>query len=127
MLSECRTISSFAVADMREAREFYGGVLGLRVEVIDQEHGVAKLIPGEGCEVLMYLSADMAPPSYTVLNFEVADIDAAVDALRERGIAFERYEDFQQDEKGVVRGGPGPEIAWFKDPSGNVLAVLRQP
>ncbi len=72
----------------------------------------------------MYLSDDMKPASYTMLNFEVDDIDAAVDGLVERGVSFERYEGFQQDEKGIVRSG-GPQIAWFKDPSGNVISVMQ--
>jgi catechol 2,3-dioxygenase-like lactoylglutathione lyase family enzyme len=127
MLSRSKATSGFAVDDLNKAREFYEGTLGLRVEILDEEHGVARLLPGEGGEVLMYLSADMQPASYTMLNFEVEDIDAAVDQLVEAGVAFERYDDFPQDEKGVVRGGPGPDIAWFKDPSGNVISVLRQP
>jgi catechol 2,3-dioxygenase-like lactoylglutathione lyase family enzyme len=126
MFSGSKVTSSFAVNDLGRARGFYEGTLGLRVEVLDSEYGVTMLRPGEGCEVLMYLSADMTPPSYTVLNFEVDDIDAAVDGLAERGVDFERYDDFPQDEKGIVRDGPGPQIAWFKDPSGNVLAVMQQ-
>jgi predicted enzyme related to lactoylglutathione lyase len=127
MFTDNKAVSGFAVNDMGKAREFYEGALGLQVEVLDAEHGVAKIKLGGGGEVLMYLSADMRPASYTMLNFEVDDIDAAVDGLSERGVSFERYEDFPQDEKGVVRGGGGPDIAWFKDPSGNVLAVLQQP
>jgi catechol 2,3-dioxygenase-like lactoylglutathione lyase family enzyme len=127
MLMDSKAISGFAVNDMGAAREFYEGTLGLEVEELDAEHGVAKLKLGGGGEVLMYLSVDMRPASYTMLNFEVDDIDAAVDGLGERGVSFERYEDFPQDAKGVMRGGGGPDIAWFKDPSGNVLAVLRQP
>jgi catechol 2,3-dioxygenase-like lactoylglutathione lyase family enzyme len=124
MLSASKATSGFAVDDLDKARDFYEGTLGLGVEVLDAEHGVTKLKLAEGCDVLMYLSADMRPASYTMLNFEVDDIDVAVDALLERGISFERYEDFQQDEKGIVRGA-GPQIAWFKDPSGNVLAVMQ--
>jgi catechol 2,3-dioxygenase-like lactoylglutathione lyase family enzyme len=127
MLGQSKATSGFAVDDLNRAKQFYEGTLGLRVEVLDEEHGVAKVVTGGGGEVLMYLSADMQPASYTMLNFEVEDIDAAVDQLVERGVTFERYDDFPQDEKGVVRGGPGPDIAWFKDPSGNVLSVLRQP
>lgn len=126
MLSDSRPTSGFAVSDMKEAREFYEGTLGLEVEELDAEYGVTKLKLAGGYEVLMYLSADMTPASYTMLNFEVPDIDAAVDGLRERGVVFERYEGFQHDEKGIVRE-PGPQIAWFKDPSGNILSVLRQP
>ena len=126
MLSENKATSGFAVADLDAAREFYEDTLGLGVEVLDEEHGVAKLNLAGGDGVLMYLSAGMTPASYTMLNFEVDDIDAAVDGLAERGVAFERYDGFDQDEKGVARG-PGPQIAWFTDPSGNVISVLQQP
>ena len=126
MLGNNKAMSGFAVSDMKRAGEFYGGTLGLEVEELDQQHGVSRLRLADGYEVLMYLSADMTPASYTMLNFEVDDIDAAVDGLSERGVVFERYEGFQHDENGVVRG-PGPQIAWFKDPSGNVLSVLQQP
>lgn len=126
MLSGNKATSGFAVNDLNKAREFYEGTLGLSVEVLDEEHGVTRLRLADGCDVLMYLSADMTPASYTMLNFEVDDIDAAVDGLVERGATFERYEGFEHDEKGVVRS-PGPQIAWFKDPSGNVLSVLQQP
>jgi len=125
MLGESKATSGFAVKDLKQATEFYEGTLGLGVEVLDQEHGLTRLKLAD-CDVLMYLSADMTPASYTMLNFEVDDIDAAVDDLVSRGVSFERYEGFEHDEKGVVRG-PGPQIAWFKDPSGNVLSVLQQP
>jgi catechol 2,3-dioxygenase-like lactoylglutathione lyase family enzyme len=127
MLGTSKATSGFAVRNLKQAREFYERTLGLAVEVLDEEHGVARLMPADGCEVLMYLSADMTPASYTMLNFEVDDIDGAVDELTGRGVTFERYDEFEQDEKGIVRGGPGPKIAWFKDPSGNVLSVLQQP
>jgi len=125
MLGESKAVSGFAVKDLNQAREFYEGTLGLEVEVLDQEHGVTRLKLAD-CDALMYLSADMSPASYTMLNFEVDDIDAAVDDLVSRGVRFERYEGFDHDEKGIVRS-PGPQIAWFKDPSGNVLSVLQQP
>ena len=126
MLGDNKANSGFAVSDLKAAREFYEGALGLRVEELDQEHGLTMLKLNDGYDVLMYLSADMTPASYTMLNFEVDDIDAAVDELSRRGVVFERYEGFQHDEKGIVRA-PGPQIAWFKDPSGNVLSVLQQP
>ncbi len=126
MLAGNKATSGFAVKDMNAAREFYEGTLGLGVEVLDEEHGLTRLKLADGNDVLMYLSADMTPASYTMLNFEVDDIDAAVEDLGSRGVAFERYDDFDHDEKGIVRG-PGPQIAWFKDPSGNVLSVLQQP
>jgi catechol 2,3-dioxygenase-like lactoylglutathione lyase family enzyme len=125
MLGESKATSGFAVNDMDRAREFYEGTLGLQVEVLDEEHGVTRLRLADGYEALMYLSAEMTPASYTMLNFEVGDIDAAVDELKARGVDIERYEGFDHDEKGIVRG-PGPQIAWFKDPSGNVISVLQQ-
>lgn len=125
MFRDTKAVSGFAVDDLDRAREFYAGKLGLTVEVLDEEHGVARLRLTGGYEVLMYLSGDMTPASFTMLNFQVDDIDAAVDRLAERGVALERYEDFPQDEKGIMRG-PGPQIAWFRDPAGNVLSVLQQ-
>lgn len=125
MLADSKATSGFAVADMDRAKEFYGETLGLPIEVMSEEFGVTALKLNGG-DVLMYLNPEMTPASYTMLNFEVDDIDAAVDELGSRGIAFERYEGFDHDEKGIVRG-QGPQIAWFKDPSGNVIAVLQQP
>lgn len=126
MLGSNKATSGFAVKDMGAAREFYEGTLGVQVEVLDEENGIAVLHLAGGYDVLMYLSADMTPPSYTILNFEVSDIDAAVEELSGRGVSFERYEGFEHDEKGIVRG-PGPQIAWFEDPSGNIISVLQQP
>ena len=125
MLTKSKATSGFAVNDLDKARDFYEGTLGLSVEVLDSEHGVTRLHLADGYDVLMYLSADMTPPSYTILNFEVEDVDDAVAALGERGVRFERYDGFDHDEKGIVRG-PGPQIAWFKDPSSNVVAVMQQ-
>jgi predicted enzyme related to lactoylglutathione lyase len=125
MLGESKATSGFAVDDMDRAKQFYEGTLGLRIEVLSEEFGVTALKLSGG-DVLMYLNAEMTPASYTMLNFEVDDIDAAVDGLKDRGVSFERYDGFDHDEKGIVRG-PGPQIAWFKDPSGNVISVLQQP
>src|SRR5689334_19204246 len=112
MLGDVKATSGFAVKDMDAARAFYEGTLGVKVEVLDEEFGVAALRLASGYDVFMYCSAEMTPPSYTILNFEVDDVDAAVGGLSERGVSIERYEDFDHDEKGIVRG-PGPHIAWF--------------
>ena len=74
---------------------------------------------------LVYVKPDFAPATYTILNFPVDDIDKAVDELSARGVHFEQYDGFDQDEKGISRGG-GPDIAWFKDPAGNILSVLEE-
>ena len=126
MLSTSKATSGFAVKDLDAAKEFYEGTLGIGIEVLTEEHGVTALKLADGGEVLMYLSPEMTPASYTMLNFEVDDIDATVDGLVERGVSLESYDDFPHDEKGIVRG-PGPQIAWFEDPSGNVIAVMQQP
>jgi hypothetical protein len=74
---------------------------------------------------MVYLKPDFVPATYTILNFEVDDVDEIVDGLIERGVRFEKYEGFDQDEKGVARG-MGPDIAWFKDPAGNILSVVKE-
>jgi len=125
MLAEAKATSGFAVPDTDEAKRFYEEVLGLGVDVLDEQNGVMALKLSGG-DVLMYRKPDFVPATYTILNFDVDDIDAAVDGLAERGVSFERYDGFDQDEKGIMHG-PGPHIAWFKDPAGNILSVLQQP
>jgi len=125
MLAEAKATSGFAVPDTDEAKSFYGETLGLEVAVLSEENGVMAMKLNGG-DVLVYRKPDFAPATYTILNFEVDDIDAAVEDLSSRGVSFERYDGFEQDEKGVMHG-PGPHIAWFKDPAGNILSVLQQP
>jgi predicted enzyme related to lactoylglutathione lyase len=125
MLGESKAYSGFAVDDLGRAREFYQGTLGLRTTMLDEGAGVMALNLAGGRDTIVYAKPDFVPATYTVLNFPVEDIDAAVDALAERGIAFERYDAFPQDEKGVVREG-GPLVAWFKDPAGNIFSVLQE-
>ena len=122
MFRDTEAFSGFAVDDIQKAREFYGETLGL--DVSDEEMGALTLHLAGGRDTLIYPKPDFTPATYTILNFAVNDIDAAVDELAARGVKFERYEGFDQDEKGVSRGGGGPEIAWFKDPAGNILSVL---
>lgn len=124
MLKDSKAFSGFAVRDIDEARRFYGQTLGLTVE--DGEMGMLVLRLGRGQPVLVYPKPDHQPAAYTILNFPVADVEAAVVALRDQGVEFEHYEGTQveTDELGVFRGG-GPLIAWFTDPSGNVLSVIE--
>ena len=126
MLASSKAFSGFAVDDLKKAREFYGETLGLEVELLDEENGLLSIHHPGDRDTLAYLSPAMTPPSYTILNFPVDDIDQAVDELAARGVSFERYEEMPQDEKGVMREG-GPLIAWFKDPAGNILSVLQEP
>ena len=121
MFGNAKAYTSFAVDDVKKAREFYGGPLGLEVS---EEHGLLFLHLAGGARVLVYPKEDHTPAGFTVLNFPVEDIDAAVEQLAALGVVFERYPGIEADEKGVFRGW-GPAIAWFKDPAGNVLAVLQ--
>lgn len=126
MLDYEKAYSGFAVPDLDAARRFYGETLGLEVKVLAE--GMLMQI-GSPKPTLIYRKDDLEPANYTILNFPVADIDAAVDALAERGISFERYDGFDQDEKGIARPsepGRGPAIAWFTDPAGNILAVHEE-
>ena len=122
MLADTKAFTSFAVDDIQRAREFYGDTLGLRVS---EEHGLLTLHLAGDRDTLIYPKPDFTPATYTVLNFVVDDIDTAVDELTGRGVRFERYDGFEQDEKGISRAG-GPYIAWFTDPAGNILSVLQE-
>jgi predicted enzyme related to lactoylglutathione lyase len=121
MFTNTKAFSGFAVDDVKRAREFYGDTLG--IETSEQDGLLMLHIAGDRI-TLVYEKPDFTPATYTILNFPVDDVDAAVDGLTERGVTFERYEGFDQDEKGIARG-QGPDIAWFKDPAGNILAVLK--
>jgi catechol 2,3-dioxygenase-like lactoylglutathione lyase family enzyme len=122
MFENTMAFSGFAVNDLEKARDFYGQTLGLKTS---EDHGLLTLHIAGDRDTLVYPKPDHAPASYTILNFPVDDIDAAVEELAARGVRCERYDGFEQDENGVFRGG-GPYIAWFKDPAGNVLSVLQE-
>ena len=129
MLANAKAFSGYAVDDLEKARAFYADTLGVRVEVLDADNGLMTLHHPEERDTLVYRKDDYVPATYTVLNFQVDDIDAAVDELTARGVSFERYDGMPQDDKGVMRGrevNRGPDIAWFTDPAGNILAVLQQ-
>ena len=123
MLGAVDTFSSFAVDDVEKAREFYADTLGVKVS--DGPMGVLSLDLADGRSVLVYPKPDFTPATYTVLNFQVDDVDAAVDDLTGRGVRLERYEGLDQDAKGISRSPGAPVIAWFKDPAGNILAVVQ--
>jgi catechol 2,3-dioxygenase-like lactoylglutathione lyase family enzyme len=123
MFKDTKAFSGFAVDDLDKAREFYGSVLGL--DVTTEEMGLLTLHLAGDRPTIVYPKPDFEPATYTILNFPVDDIDAAVDGLIERGVAFELYDGFGQDERGVSRNEGGPPIAWFRDPAGNILSVLE--
>jgi predicted enzyme related to lactoylglutathione lyase len=125
MLAESKAFSGFAVDDLAAARTFYGETLGLETSEL-MEDVLLQLDLAGGRPTILYVKPDFEPATYTVLNFPVADVEATVDGLAARGVEFERYEGFDQDEKGISRSPAGPLIAWFKDPAGNILAVLEE-
>ncbi len=123
MFKDTKAFSSFSVNDLEEAKAFYGQTLGLGVS--EMPEGLQLSIAGGGM-IFIYAKPNHTPATFTVLNFPVADIDAAVNELTKRGVRFESYKgDIQTDEKGIHRGKEGPMIAWFKDPAGNTLSVLQ--
>ena len=126
MFDNTRPFSSFAVDDLGKAREFYADKLGLKVSELDASLGLLTLHLAGGRDTMIYEKPDYTPATYTMLNFTVDDVEQAVDELSGRGIAFEHYEGFDQDEKGIARGDQGPEIAWFTDPAGNIIAVMEE-
>ncbi len=126
MFKNAKAFSSFSVSDIAKAKEFYGDKLGL--DVSEETEGLGITLSGGG-SVFLYPKADHTAASFTVLNFHADNIDGAVDELKSRGISFESYEgEIKTDEKGIFRGAErdsGPNIAWFKDPSGNILSVVE--
>jgi catechol 2,3-dioxygenase-like lactoylglutathione lyase family enzyme len=124
MFKDTKAFSGFSVNDIPKAKAFYGQTLGLEVT---EEHGMLTLHLATGGKILIYPKADHTPATYTILNFPVGDIDHAVAALRSKGVTFEQYDNLT-DESGIARGianQQGPDIAWFKDPAGNILSVLK--
>jgi predicted enzyme related to lactoylglutathione lyase len=121
MFKDSQAFSGFSTDDIARAKTFYGPTLGLEVT---EENGMLTLHLAGGGRVIIYPKENHEPATFTVLNFPVKDIDQAVDSLAGKGVVFERYEGVPQDERGIQRQYP-PPIAWFKDPAGNILAVLQ--
>lgn len=120
--------SGYSVNDIQKAKEFYGQTLGLAAEQ-DPNMGTLNVAVGDkGLRVFIYPKENHQAATYTVLNFFVSNIDEAVDELVSRGVSFEKYNGFNQDEKGIARSddpSKGPNIAWFKDPAGNILSLIE--
>ena len=125
MFKNTKAFSGFSVNDLEKAKEFYGQTLGL--DVADAPMGTLQLNIAGGTVIFVYPKPNHTPATFTILNFSVENIDAAVDELTKRGVRFEKYDnaDIKTDEKGIHRGDEGPKIAWFKDPAGNILSVLE--
>jgi len=114
--------SGFSINDLDAAKKFYGETLGLAVR--ENAMGFLNLELASGATVLAYVKPDHEPASFTIMNFEVDDVESAVDDLNARGVVTKIYDGIPDDDKGIMRGN-GPDIAWFKDPAGNVLSVLK--
>jgi catechol 2,3-dioxygenase-like lactoylglutathione lyase family enzyme len=124
MFTTTDAFGGFSVDDIDAARRFYGETLGFEVAL--NAMGILEIALPHGGHVIAYPKPDHVPAAYTMLNLAVDDIDAAVDDLRARGVDTTIYNDsglMPVDEKGIMRGN-GPDIAWFTDPAGNVIAVL---
>jgi predicted enzyme related to lactoylglutathione lyase len=124
MFKDSHAFSGFSVNDIPKARAFYGGTLGLDVGD-SSEMGLLELRLAGGATVIVYPKENHEPATFTILNFPVPDVDAAVDRLNAAGVQMERYPGLEADAKGIARGN-GPTIAWFKDPAGNILSVLEE-
>jgi catechol 2,3-dioxygenase-like lactoylglutathione lyase family enzyme len=129
MFKNTKAFSGFSVDDLQKAKQFYTEVLGM--ETADNPMGILELKIAGGNHILVYPKPNHQPATYTILNFPVPNIDDAVDALTKKGVAFEHYDmgQLKTDPKGIARSSDpnkGPNIAWFKDPAGNILSVLEQ-
>lgn len=128
MFKNTKALSSFSVNDLQKAKEFYRNTLG--VEVKDNPMGLIELQIAGSNNIMVYPKPNHEPATFTILNFPVKNIDKAVDELTAKGIVFEQYEgEIKTDKKGISRStdvSKGPNIAWFKDPAGNILSVVEE-
>jgi len=126
MLKDSKAFSGFAVRDLDVAKRFYGETLGLDVQAVEGNELLAQLNLAGDTTVLVYPKPDHEPATYTILNFPVADIESVVRDLKGKGVPFESYDmpELKTDDDSIMRG-QGPKIAWFRDPSGNILSVIE--
>jgi predicted enzyme related to lactoylglutathione lyase len=129
MFKDTHAFSSFSVNDITKAKNFYQDILGIEVKTVPMgEEGLLELHIAGSNPVMIYPKPNHVPATYTVLNFPVQDLEKTVDELTSRGVKFEHYEipGIETNEKGIVYGnGQGPDIAWFTDPAGNIISILK--
>jgi predicted enzyme related to lactoylglutathione lyase len=125
MFKNTKAFSGFSVNDLQKAKEFYGETLG--IDVADGPMGIVQLNIAGGTAIFIYPKPNHTPATFTILNFPVKNIEAAVGELSKRGVRFIKYDEpeIKTDEQGIHRGNEGPKIAWFTDPAGNILSVLE--
>ena len=125
MLQNSKAFSGYSVDNIEKAKDFYANVLGLKVK--DNPMGIIELHFSNENSVILYPKPNHEPATFTVLNFPVKEIEKAVDILSDNGVKFIQYEEpIKTDEKGICWSSEGPNIAWFKDPAGNILSVLEE-
>lgn len=125
MLTYTKAFSGFSVDDLQKAKTFYSEILG--INVVDNPMGLIELETEGNNNIMVYPKPDHKPATFTIFNFVVDNIDEAVDALHAKGIIFEQYgEPIKTNEKGICRNQNGPNIAWFKDPAGNIFSIIEQ-
>ena len=126
MLKGTQAFPGFSVDDLQKARSFYEDSLGL--EVTEGEMGTLDLHTGNGMTVFVYPKPNHVPATFTILNFIVPNIEKTVDELSARGVQFQHYDlpEMKTDAKGIAHGPPGPNIAWFTDPAGNIMSVIEE-
>lgn len=126
MFHDAKAFSSFSVDDVQQAKKFYADILGL--DAHERPEGLEMRLAGGGW-IFAYPKPNHEPATYTVLNFLVPDIEQAVAELKRRGVRFESYDmpELKTGADGIARPDRGPAAAaWFKDPAGNILAVLQE-
>ena len=128
MLNYSRAFSSFSVDDSQKAKDFYSNKLGLKVTDVPEMEGLINLHIDGSESVMVYSKPDHKPATFTVLNFMVKNVEETIDALTAKGIKFETFNDenLKTDKKGIMSGGAGPTIAWFKDPAGNFISIIEE-
>lgn len=125
MFKDTKAFSGYSVDDISKAKTFYEKILGISVK--DSPMGILELHIAGSTPLILYPKPDHQPASFTVLNFPVEDIEIAVDQLIAKGVTFEQYEaPIKTNSKGICKSDQGPQIAWFKDPAGNILSVLQE-
>ncbi|QIT11269.1 VOC family protein [Clavibacter michiganensis] len=123
MFAPATAFSGFSVDDVPAALAFYRDTLGLEVEEVPEMGMLRLVLPGSGARVLVYPKPGHEPATFTVLNLQVDDVDEAVVELNARGVETAIFAGMPTDARGIIRGN-GPDIAWFRDPAGNVLSVV---
>jgi len=121
MLGSTNIVAFVPTRDAEKARAFYEGVLGLRFV---KDDGFAMVLDANGIMVRV-AKAQFTPAPFTILGWQVLDIEKIVTGLQGKGVQFERFGFFEQDALGIWTAPSGDKVAWFKDPDGNVLSVSQ--